>query len=195
MGANFVGHALPGCFVLLYALWWVFRHGPRMRERKDHQDSAYSYQLMAAVVRVRSTDVPLPSFLMPACGVILFLREMYQNRWHVHMDTYTHMTSYALFALPALVELATVYASKWGEQVPPFFTSLAYATFIGGIGVLFSFHLDGRDELDVRIHTILYSWALVMGAIHLLECGKPRSHVLVLLRIFSYFVFGFWLIW
>ena len=46
---------------------------------------------------------------------------------------------------------------------------------------------------DVRIHTILYATALSMALVHLLEIVKSSQN-LVFARIFTYFVFGFWLI-
>jgi hypothetical protein len=62
-------------------------------------------------------------------------------------DTYTHLACYTLFALPGLVEISTWALSRCSSQpsdaIPPFFLHLAYAICVGGIGVLFSFHLDG----------------------------------------------------
>jgi hypothetical protein len=123
------------------------------------------------------------------------LREMIDNRWTFNHDTYTHMTSYLLIALTGTVELGVYFVHRFSsEDVPLFFVSLAYALFCGGVGTLFAFHLDGRNVFDTRLHTILYGWALVMAAVHVAECFNLRSITLVLLRIFTYVVFGLWLI-
>jgi hypothetical protein len=52
---------------------------------------------------------------------------------------------------------------------------------------------QGRDIYDVRIHVILCATALSMAIVHILEMAKS-SRNLVLARIYTYTVFGFWLI-
>lgn len=205
MGAEFIGHALPGTFILILALWWLIRLGPHLtRHRKNGPaltqvlpSSSLSLQYMASLVRIRTKCWPIPGLVLQLLSFTLFFREMIASSWHFFHDTYTHVTCYFLFALPGLVEILTWASSRnvdqLSELVPPFFLHLAFAICVGGIGVLFSFHLDGRDSFDVRIHTILYATALAMALVHLAEIAK-KSQTLVIARIYTYIVFGFWLI-
>ncbi len=157
MGAEFIGHALPGVFILILALWWLLRLGSW---KNTSPTKLGSFQHMASLVRIKSRTLPIPSIVIQLFVLTLILREMTVSGWKFYHDTYTHVTCYILFALPGLVEIASWAMSRCSarpsEAIPPFFLHLAYAICVGGIGVLFSFHLDGTGSDSVAFPFFLF---------------------------------------
>jgi hypothetical protein len=120
----------------------------------------------------------------------------------MYHDWPTHMLSYSLFGLTALAELAlfvsrrrAVPADALPEEpaIPDAMLSLTYALFCGGVGVLFSYHLQPSMPVSTAVHTLIYVVALFISAVHVAEMFLPRSVVLVILRLFGYLQFGLWL--
>jgi hypothetical protein len=81
MGAEFIGHALPGVFILILALWWLLRLG----SWNDTSLCVGSFQHMASLVRVKSKTQPLPSIVIQLFALILILREMAVSGWRFIM--------------------------------------------------------------------------------------------------------------
>merc|ERR1711964_242189 len=104
---------------------------------------------------------------------------------------------YGSFALYAGMECA-IWLNKRcfprSLQLPEALMSLADAIIMLVIGMLFTFHLQGRFPLDVRVHTLFYYVAFAAAAILLLEAFRPRDLKIVLMRIYIYLQLGVWLI-
>ncbi len=112
------------------------------------------------------------------------------------------MLSYALFGLTALSEQALFLSRQWRPDtdaapdvpvIPDAMLALTYALFCGGVGVLFSYHLQASMPVNAAVHTLIYVVALSISLVHVAEMFAPRSVVLVVLRFFGYLQFGLWL--
>jgi hypothetical protein len=68
MGAQLIGHAMPGAYILALSVWWMFRIGPELKKRGSKndksEDSELSFQYSACLIRVKSSQFPIPSVLI-----------------------------------------------------------------------------------------------------------------------------------
>ena len=83
-----------------------------------------------------------------------------------HLDTYyAHSFIYGFFGLGGAVDLVIWYNLA---PLPPKFDYLVLSLAFWFEGFLFFFHLNGKDELYVRVHTILYILVFVTALVFLL---------------------------
>ena len=107
----------------------------------------------------------------------------------VYMGDLQHVTMYAFFCLSGIVDIVSSY-----DKVPKGLDYLASALAFAAEGILFKFHLHGRDLLDVTLHTLL---VYVIGACvvtTLLEMQWRQSVMAALVRAFFVFLQGTWFI-
>ena len=203
MGVMFVGHLLPGAFICLIAIWWLLRYGAFLWQRDGNgakyvsqQARQMSFYYLSQVTKPTETGLPIISAIIFALPFLLTGRELFVTGGYIYMDTAQHMTMYFSFALMSLGGILTWISLrvKFLSMIPQECMHLTSAIPIFVIGLLFSFHLDGRPPLDVRVHTIFYTWAFVCVFLHLAEMWNPRSAKLVFLRIYAYIQLGSWLI-
>lgn len=82
-----------------------------------------------------------------------------------HIDNYAHSVMYCFFGFSGIVDLALHFHLL---KPPPKFDYLIISVAFWIEGFLFYYHLHGRDELNVRLHTILYLVIFTTAAVFLL---------------------------
>lgn len=100
-----------------------------------------------------------------------------------------HITMYGAFVLSGIVDILTIFV-KFPHQTSALFLALAFSIE----GILFYFHTEGRDTMNVEIHSIL---TLVIGICALFAFLRTMyaTNLLVNLGLgFSIFLQGTWFI-
>ena len=184
------GHLLPGVMFIVISVWWfigeILRKDHRNysgRGRRVYSSRATNRGSKASVQPVwytvgggRLSKIPVEPILkvvfaiMGVIAELLISREMAlfdENGEFIskHLDNYAHSLMYGFFGLSGVVDLVIWYPLL---QLPPKFDYFVMSLAFWFEGFLFFFHLHGRDELNVRLHTILYIVVFVTAAIFLL---------------------------
>ena len=89
-------------------------------------------------------------------------------------NKFGHAAMYGFFAFSGLVEVLNFYKLTHLSREAEY-TVLAAA--FGSEGMLFYFHLHGRDMFDVRIHTILFLVIFMTAIVILLEACLPKHQL------------------
>ena len=180
---SLIGHSVPGAFFLIFSLWWYV--GNLLRAKSAQQNSRSNRRLLieetvsgANMTEPLAISNPRPWFVCPGvmgkvpiepifkivctvCGIVGELapanhRRLLGENGELLMDNlnnYGHATMYAFFAFSGVVDLV-----MWYRLLPlptgSDYVALSLAFLVEWM--LFYFHLQGRPELDVRMHTILY---------------------------------------
>lgn len=106
-----------------------------------------------------------------------------------NLDKLQHITMYCAFVLSGIVDILTIFV-KFPHQTSALFLALAFLTE----GILFYFHTDGRDPINIQIHLIL---TFVIGICVLFAFLRSMyaTNFLVNLGLgFSIFLQGTWFI-
>ncbi len=115
---------------------------------------------------------------------------VYQSDGYLnHLDKLQHITMYAAFLLSGIVDISTIFV-KFPHQTSALFLALAFLTE----GILFYFHTDGRDPINIQIHFIL---TLVIGVCVLFAFLRTMCATNLLINLglgFSIFLQGTWFI-
>ena len=203
-GPMFIGHALPGAFLILIALWWLLRFGSLLRQRLDPSAKRYvsaesrqlGFHFLSQLSRPTAKGVPVISFLLIVLPFILSGRELYVSGWVIYDNTSEHITTYFSIAIMSFADICVWLSLRYAplRMIPSQLSSLGSAVTMAVIGLLFSFHLYGRPPLDVRVHTIFYYNAYALVLVHLVEMFVQRNILLVFLRIYGYIQIGVFLI-
>ena len=115
----------------------------------------------------------------------VYLSDGYLN----HLDKLQHITMYGAFVLSGIVDILTILV-KFPHQTSALFLALAFLTE----GILFYFHTDGRDAINIQIHFIL---TLVIGICVLFAFLRTMYATNLLINLglgFSIFLQGTWFI-
>ena len=113
---------------------------------------------------------PVLKVLLPGLGVIVecffFLDREDNGHNHIYIGVYSvydedghlggqgkfhHLTMYIFFVVSGLVDLLSLYLIRYPKHTTKLF--LGFAMLVEGF--IFSFHLDGRPQLNVTLHTML----------------------------------------
>ncbi|KAJ7387457.1 Family of unknown function (DUF716) [Desmophyllum pertusum] len=179
------GHLIPGSMFILGAVWWFIgeilqnnrNNADRARRRATPRGSSPFVQPVWYSCRgARLSKLPVEPIVKVIVAVLSVICELLEydqtalfddNGEFVaeHLDNYAHSAMYAFFGLSGLVDLVMWYALL---PLPPKFDYLVMSLAFWFEGFLFFFHLHGRDELNVRLHTILYIVVFVTAGVFLL---------------------------
>ena len=200
-----LGHALPGSFFLLFAVWRLVQIVRRL-------------QLLANRCRKSTGSLSRPTFYTsatyPCCfgwcarwpmegaaKVLVTTIGMAGELWAstdygragriIWWGDIQHVTMYLLFCVSGVVDIL-----RWKRFafVPPGTDFLALCLAFVGEYVIFSHHMHGRIEFDVLVHTLLL---YVIGATVvtiLLELRYGDSVLAALATTYFIFVQGTWFI-
>ena len=182
---SLLGHLVPGIMFLLISIWWFIGdviekcHGRYYRRGSPSLSVRVWYSCPGA----RLSKLPLEPMAKIFLAVIGVLGELLLSKSVAlvgedgelvadHLNNYGHSVMYCFFGLSGAVDLV-----KWYKlfPLPAKFDFAVFSTALWMEGLLFSFHLHGRSELDVRLHTLLYLLIFVTAALFLLEAisAKP----------------------
>lgn len=110
--------------------------------------------------------------------------------WHFQGGSAQHTTMYAGFFICAIVEILIHFNVHLPERLDHICLSLAYIIE----GLLFQYHLDGRDPLDVQLHVLLVISIYACAVTSIFEYARSDNVIFTYGRIAFTFLQGTWLI-
>ncbi len=189
-----IGHAMPGSFLFVIALYWtiqIFRRYMKafMNNGPPFQGSP-SYPLHTDCLQ----HFDITGYLFVISGTICTLNVIIVYKFDLHgiqIKDIQHITIFLFFLLFGLVSLITPTLRKSiPEMEDVCYLVMAMAFFVEGI--IFKFHLFGRNDLDVIAHTLLYNVVFLTVLIIILEINYKNSVLLTLLRAYLTLLHGTW---
>ncbi|CAF1437375.1 unnamed protein product [Adineta steineri] len=201
-----LGHIVPGTFFTIFAVWWGFciaikHYHLRNRTRKSSKSHIYHSTTTFTCLCCPSSDkIPIESYVKIFCAIIGMLGEFFTGFTHLYNDTLKrktwgfgennaqHITMFLGFGLASLFEIFVHLKYSLPDGIDFLVNILAY----GIQGFLFHFHLHGRNEIDIHVHTLLvYAISFcVLAAIW--EYNRPNQILATYARIAGTFLQGVW---
>ena len=204
------GHLLPGSMFMVISAWWFIGetlqkggHGRfNDRSRGRFRGSRAAVQpVWYSCPGARLSAIPVEPivkivFAVLGISVELFIARaatLYDEDGELvaqHLENYTHAVMYGLFGLSGVVDLV-----MWFDlfPLPPKFDYLVSSFALCFEGFLFCFHLHGRDELNVRVHTFLYILVFVTAAVFFMAVISDQFfHFVGFLRAYLISLQGSW---
>ena len=199
---NVTGHVVPGTFFILFGIWWLFNVlldslTPSKAEGASQASSGYRSRTWYACCIKRNLPVePWLKFLAGSVGIVM---ELSGGHWTLFnskgdfekesLNNFSHATMFAFFTLTGVVEILQFKKA----QFPPKLSHVVFAFFFFVEGYLFYFHLDdGRDQLDVNAHVMLYSISFSCALVLLLEAYFDNIALLGFARCYLVLLQGTW---
>lgn len=178
------GHLVPGSMFITLSVWWYIGEilqktrpnaTARANRTRGKQRSTEIPSLWYFCPCERLAKFPAEPLIKVVFAVLGILGELpgsnatslFDSSGELvpsHVDNYAHSMMYGFFGLTGVVDLVIWYKVL---PLPPKFEYLVFSLAFWIEGFLFFFHLDGRDELNVRLHTILYIIVFVTAAVFL----------------------------
>jgi len=166
-----MGHILPGTFFAIFAIWWGFcvaaryfhsRHSTKKSRKPNLYRAATTFPCHCCP-SASLRQIPLESYIKLICVSIGILGEAVTGLKHDYDETLKrrtwtfievnaqHITMFFSFGLASFIEILVhgKYALPIGIEF------IANILAFGVEGFLFHFHLHGRDEVDIHVHTLL----------------------------------------
>ena len=191
---NFGGHALPGSFFIAFALWWavqMFNRYYTCLKRNSRFTSTVCYPCSCLCGRLK--DFPVESVVKLILVSIGFTLEIYTGyNFTIHKFTLPgnaqHATMFFFYGLSGVMDFLVHFKAPIPKDLDYVIVLLA----LGVEGILFHFHLHGRDQLNTQLHTLLiYAIALNLISV-ILEMRYRHNIVAALSRTFFFLVQGTW---
>ena len=190
---SFFGHALPGTFFIMFATWWTIQAFRQyFHSMMKHGAPFQSSPTFTVVIRGKPRNVEaITVAVMTSLGIFVELVAASIKGGHfVGAANFQHSTMYFFFGLVGVLSLLLPWLKLFPNHIDVVYLCLALAYAVEGL--LFKFHLYGRQGTDVLIHTLLV-YSVVGGAISTLVEMRYRESVLpVLGRSFFTLVQGTW---
>lgn len=204
------GHLLPGSMFMVISVWWFIGETLQKAGHRNYwnRSRGRSRGSRAAVQPVwyscpgaRLSTIPVEPIVKVVFAMLGVLAELPASRAATlhdedgeliaqHLDNYTHAVMYGFFGLSGVFDLV-----MWFDlfPLPPKFDYLVISLAFCFEGFLFCFHLHGRDELNVRLHTFLYILVFVTAAVFFLAVISDQFfHFVGFLRAYLTSLQGSW---
>lgn len=212
---GFRGHVIPGTVFVLFSVWWfvaeILQKGRRngrlieqrtsSKQRKDGTKMKPHLPLWYSCHGDKLSRIPMEPLVkvIIALGGVLVELPFAQSATlfdenggflSANLPNYQHAMMYCFFGLTGIVELVIWYDIL---PLPPRIDYLAMAFAFWMEGFLFSIHLHGRDELNARLHSILYVIIFITAVIFTLAtfCDQVLP-LLSLVKIYLFSLQGTW---
>jgi hypothetical protein len=193
---TFGGHALPGSFFIIFAFWWTIQMFRRY----------FASQRKGGLPFKSSATFPL-DFI--CCGPAWLRRWEWEGFFKVfftfigfvgevitahhdgrfaYMGNGQHATMFFFFGLSGAVDILVHHRAPLPAGIEYLIATLAFVVE----AMLFMFHLHGRTEFDVLIHTLLLYVVYFNIVVAILEMRYRHSITVALCRAFLVFLQGTW---
>ncbi|CAF3002187.1 unnamed protein product [Rotaria socialis] len=203
-----MGHILPGTFFAIFAIWWGFCvavkhfHSRHSRNKTRKPNSYRSSTTFSCLCCPSSSlrEIPLESYIKLICIIIGILGESVTGLKHPYDDTLKrkiwtfeqvnaqHIAMFFSFGLASFIEI--LVNAKY--NLPKGIEFLANIFAFGVEGFLFHFHLHGRNEIDIHVHTLLVyniGFCILAG---IWEFNRPNQILATYCRIIATLLQGAW---
>ena len=188
-----MGHVLPGSFFIVFGIWWTTNQFRRYYQSRLKNGAAYenspSFKCFCLCGRLANWE--MEGFLMIFFTTVGFMGEVItgmKNGQFVNLGNGQHATMFFFFGLIGVIELLLHY----NVPLPRSTTYAAMALALLIEGVLFKFHLHGRADLDVVIHTLLVYAVFMNVLVVLIEMKFTNSIFAGLARSYFILLQGTW---
>ena len=152
---TFGGHALPGTFFIIFAIWWTIMNFNRYyssRRRNSRFTSTATFTCPCLCGRLK--DWPIEGIVKIFFTLVGFSFEIYTGFWNgkfVNIGNGQHATMFFYFGFTGIIDILLYFKAP----LPPDMDYVSMLMAVTCEGLLFKFHLHGRTELDVLLHTLL----------------------------------------
>ncbi|XP_074652575.1 transmembrane protein 45B-like [Tubulanus polymorphus] len=177
---SFQGHVLPGSFFLVFALHWTIqiwiRYFKSKYESSTYRNSA-TYPLACLCGCFKRYQIEgVIKILVASIGIFGEVTNSYMQggRFVVYIGNKQHSTMYAPFIVSGIVDILLHHKVRF---VPKNSDYIALALAFTVEGLLFKFHLFGRNAIDIQIHTLLL-YAIFCSALAILVQMRFPNNVL-----------------
>lgn len=191
---SLVGHVVPGTAFGALAIWWtinfflryfetLFRRGPAVtpiRGRPVYSESGSNCPPWETLIR-------LVCVLAGMSGEYMTALDEQGNFVSIHNGQ--HMTMFGFFLFPVLFDLLYYYQVP---GLPPDLDLASGALAFAVEGILFVWHLHGRNNIDIQVHTFLVYAIVLCSLSSVLETFYPHDLRPALLRSTFTLLQGTW---
>lgn len=193
MGSLF-GHALPGSFFIIFAVWWMANmfwdyFNSRRRNTKFTSTAIYRCRCCCGRLKQWPTEAYVKLFFVSIGTLVegsVGIKDYINNA--DYQNNLQHTTMFVLFGINAVIDILLHY----NAPVPPYSDYVSMAIAVASEGLLFKFHLHGRKDLDILVHTLLV-YSLFASTTTVFMEMKYRHNIMVSLgRPFFTLVQGTW---
>lgn len=189
---HFEGHAIPGTYFLTIGIWWTVNISIRYfsclkKGTKFTSNAAFTCPALFG----RSKKWPIEGIwkvCVSTFGIIVEIQTGCRGTQLVFLTNAQHSTMYFVFGLSGVFDILV----HLKMSVLPDLDYLTVAVALAVESLLFVFHLQGRTELDVLVHTLLIYAVVANTAAFLLEMTHRNSVLLALVRAMTSCVHGTW---
>lgn len=202
-----MGHILPGTFFAIFAIWWGFclavkhfhsRHSRNKSRKPIPFQSATTFSCLCLPASLRR--IPLESYIKLICISIGILGEVVTGLRNPYDETLKrksliiisvnsqHIAMFFAFGLAAFIEILVHAKYNLPKGIEYIFNIGAFAVE----GFLFHFHLHGRNEVDIHIHTLLVydvGFCVIAG---IWEFNRPNQIIAAYCRTLATLLQGIW---
>lgn len=188
---TFGGHALPGSFFVVFALWWTVQTFRRYFRSQRPGNPAYRSTVTFVPDFLSCTNLQLEGILkvcFTALGLILEVITAFKDGHFTHIGNGQHATMFFFFGLSGIVDILLYHKAPLPEDTDYAASCLSFVVE----DLLFMFHLHGRSELDVLLHTLLLYVVHACVLVVLVEMRYRNSPLVTLSRSFLVLLQGTW---
>ena len=190
---NFGGHALPGSFFILFSLWWAICILQRYYRARfmggQRYASTATFPCMCLCGRLRNWEIEgCVKIFFTSVGFILEIFTAFVDGKFVWFGNAQHATMFFFFWMTGVVDIMIHH----GVTLPK---GLEYVVMLLALtveGVLFRFHLGGRGDLDILIHTLLVYTIFSCAVAVALEMCYRKNVLPALARAYLVLLQGTW---
>jgi len=176
---TFLGHVVPGAMITIYALWTmthVLRRYFRCKQTNTKFVSSIWYPCDCGNRLKTFPTEAIIKFVFASVGITGEIYTGTENGRFIYYGNGHHSTMFFFFGITGVVDILYYYNCPLPPGLDYACNWLAFYVE----GVLFNFHLHGRSELDVTIHTCLI-YCIVVCAISVIMEAVFRSNIIVAL--------------
>ncbi|XP_077493159.1 transmembrane protein 45B-like [Amblyomma americanum] len=186
---TFIGHVMPGTFLLILGTWWAFGawYNYVRCKKRNRRYTCRAWYVMPGMSR-RTCLEGLSKIIICSIGIAGEVVTGFEHDRFVHMVNTQHMSMYLFYLLSGLVDVT----ANCRFPLPPDTDYMTLLLAVSAKGLLFLFHLHGRHHLDAFIHTFLVYTVAAEAACIIVEMNKPRSILASLGRAFFCLLQGTW---
>ena len=174
---SFGGHALPGSFFVIFALWWVIQmfnryYSTRQKNNRFTSSATFKCQCLCGQLK----NLPLEAFIklfFVSVGFGLEIYTAFDNGKFFHIGNGQHATMFFYFGLTGIMDILIHYKAP----LPPDMDYISMVFALLCEFVLFRFHLHGRTDLDVLLHTLLL-YAIAGSILSVILEMRYRNNIL-----------------
>lgn len=178
---SFLGHALPGTFFIFFAFWWMINmywryFNTRRRNTQFSSSATFSCSCCCGKLKDWPTEAYLKIFCILIGCIVEISAALFGHDENGYENNAQHATMFFMFGLTGVVDILLHYKAP----IPPETDYVSIAIAVASEGLLFKFHLHGRKDLDVLVHTLLV-YALVASTASVLIEMKYRHNIMAAL--------------